>query len=608
ICVASCPTKYFAYPLAVSSKEDLLCKDSVNASVKAAASNLLLIKSNLIDTDLCAAYYVDSTALVGRCIPAIFEDTLNYALQLNVSGTLLTAKDGTGVSGDSLNKASEYLAKFFALQSYVELVFKDIVNSWWQILAALGVAALFCFMWIILLRWIAGVVVWITIIGFLGCWVFATAWSYYRYYMMKNSETPQQEYSVAPLFAGEFSYYLQIRKTWLAFACGSATLLAIFLLIFLFLVKRICIAIELIKEASRAIGNMIFVLIWPIIPFILQLAFLGYYLVSAVYVGSMGKKNFYNNGTNTTEDNGVSYYIKRAPCDVNDANTGKVCEFVKYGGDEYTIPLEVFLLFMFFWGMNFIIALGQMTLAGSIASYYWAFEKPKDIPAFPILAALYRSLRYHLGSLAFGSLLIAIVQMIRVFLEYVDHKINGSQNPVAKFLVKCLKCCMWCLEKFLRFLNKNAYILIAVHGKNFCASAKDAFFLIMRNVVRVIVLDKVTDFVLFISKLCCVAAVGSASFFYFGGYFKLPFFSDKLPEFNYFWTPIIVVVVGTFIIASLFFSVYSMAVDTLFMCFLEDLEMNDGSPEKPYYMSKGLMQVLGKKNKQLKEPSNEGKK
>ena len=37
---------------------------------------------------------------------------------------------------------------------------------------------------------------------------------------------------------------------------------------------------------------------------------------------------------------------------------------------------------------------------------------------------------------------------------------------------------------------------------------------------------------------------------------------------------------------SAFFGVYSMAVDTLFLCFLEDLERNDGSLEKPYFMSK----------------------
>ncbi len=41
-----------------------------------------------------------------------------------------------------------------------------------------------------------------------------------------------------------------------------------------------------------------------------------------------------------------------------------------------------------------------------------------------------------------------------------------------------------------------------------------------------------------------------------------------------------------FTFLSCFFGVYSMAVDTLFLCFLEDLERNDGTPERPYYMSK----------------------
>lgn len=34
--------------------------------------------------------------------------------------------------------------------------------------------------------------------------------------------------------------------------------------------------------------------------------------------------------------------------------------------------------------------------------------------------------RYHTGSLAFGSLIIAIVQLIRAALEYLDHKLRGN--------------------------------------------------------------------------------------------------------------------------------------------------------------------------------------
>ena len=45
----------------------------------------------------------------------------------------------------------------------------------------------------------------------------------------------------------------------------------------------------------------------------------------------------------------------------------------------------------------------------------------------------------------------------------------------------------------MKFINRNAYILTAINGTNFCSSAKEAFSLILRNCVRVVVLDKVAQ-------------------------------------------------------------------------------------------------------------------
>lgn len=94
---------------------------------------------------------------------------------------------------------------------------------------------------------------------------------------------------------------------------------------------------------------------------------------------------------------------------------------------------------------------------------------------------------YHTGSLAFGSLILSLVQMIRVVLEYLDRKLKGdlcnfekqscwlycvlmadvgdwladSHNAGSRFLLCCLKCCFWCLEHFIRFINRNAYIMVS---------------------------------------------------------------------------------------------------------------------------------------------------
>ncbi|KAK7109692.1 hypothetical protein V1264_013687 [Littorina saxatilis] len=55
-----------------------------------------------------------------------------------------------------------------------------------------------------------------------------------------------------------------------------------------------------------------------------------------------------------------------------------------------------------------------------------------------------------------------------------------------------------------------------------------------------------------------------------------------------------VMVFGTILLTANVFSVYDMAVNTLFLCFLEDLERNNGSVQKPYYMSKSLLKLLRK--------------
>ena len=68
--------------------------------------------------------------------------------------------------------------------------------------------------------------------------------------------------------------------------------------------------------------------------------------------------------------------------------------------------------------------------------------------------------RYHLGSLALGSMILALVQVIRYLLYRLERQTAKSGNAVANICVKCMQCIMWCFERFIKFLNKNAYIQV----------------------------------------------------------------------------------------------------------------------------------------------------
>ena len=93
--------------------------------------------------------------------------------------------------------------------------------------------------------------------------------------------------------------------------------------------------------------------------------------------------------------------------------------------------------------------------------------------------------RYHLGSVAFGSFILAVVQFIKWWLYWLEKQAEASKNGIMKRIAQTLRCCVTCFEKFIKFLNKNAYIQIALLGKKFCYAAKDAFWLIFRNALRI---------------------------------------------------------------------------------------------------------------------------
>ena len=59
---------------------------------------------------------------------------------------------------------------------------------------------------------------------------------------------------------------------------------------------------------------------------------------------------------------------------------------------------------------------------------------------------------------------------------------------------------------------------------------------------------------------------------------------------------LLLIFIGSYLICDGFFHTYGMAVSTIFICFLEDLSRNDGSAQKPYFMNKSLMKIMGKKN------------
>lgn len=277
--------------------------------------------------------------------------------------------------------------------------------------------------------------------------------------------------------------------------------------------------------------------------------------------GSCDPKVFQENCQSTTS-NGLAATLRNLLQGDGDQGTtcAKAACFYKSIEQPTVVPyFHAINVVGFFWLVFFISALGEMVLAAVFATWFWSFKK-SNVPFFTLTRALGRTVRYHLGTVAFGSLILTICRLIRVILAYIQKQLKAYDNVVTRAILCCMQCFFWCLEKFLVFLNRNAYIMCAIHGKNFCTSAKDAFELLMRNMLRVFALDQVTGFLFFMAKVLVTLGMGASMYFYLE-------YRKHDVRLNYLVVPAAVVMVGTYLISTVFFSVYSMAVDTLFLCF-----------------------------------------
>uniref|UniRef100_A0AAQ5YJS4 Choline transporter-like protein n=1 Tax=Amphiprion ocellaris TaxID=80972 RepID=A0AAQ5YJS4_AMPOC len=595
VCVEQCPSDFYALEPSAYFRNPA---DVFNASL--CVPSIDLRTTTLIIPSLRFQTLFPLLSVLGRCLP----DASALSVIPSYFSTVPGLPSSINETANTITNGTWDVVNGFSTRDIGMRIFEDFASSWPWILVGLLIAMLVSMLFLLLLRFIAPIMVWVLIIGVLVAGAYGIWHCYWEYENFKDTSISDVGLTT------NFKTYLQVQETWLTFLIIISVVEVIILLTVIFLRTRILIAIALIQESSKAISHMMSALLYPLVTFVLLLVCVAYWGAMALYLATSGDPIYKVVALNTTMGdcgniNGTANCEPESfsPSDYPGCPSVS-CIFIKYNEEgllqENLMNLQIYNAVAFLWCVNFVIALGQCTLAGAFASYYWAFNKPNDIPTFPVCGGFMRSLRYHVGSLAFGALILTLVQVIRIILEYIDHKAR-AQNRVARFIMTCFKCCFWCLEKFIKFLNRNAYIMIAIYGKNFCVSAKNAFMLLMRNVIRVVVLDKVTDLLLFFGKLLVVGGVGVLSFYFFSGRIALPGNTFRSSSLNYYWMPIITVAFGSYLIAHGFFSVYNMCVDTLFLCFLEDLERNDGSMEKPYFMSKSLMKILNKSNKTLKK-------
>jgi hypothetical protein len=211
----------------------------------------------------------------------------------------------------------------------------------------------------------------------------------------------------------------------------------------------------------------------------------------------------------------------------------------------------------------------------------WYFSCKSDASGSgSTIKSIYWVYRYHLGSLAFGSFLIALVQFIRIIFEYYKKQIEkaNKENPAIKAILCLTSYLLDCLERFIKFITKNAYIQIALTAKNFCAAAWNGFFLVIKNAMRFGTAGTI-GFIFEILGIIFIATANGLVIYALLHY--VPTFKGLTKN----WMPpVFIGFLEGFLIGKIFMSMFSFSSDTILQAFCLDETLNRPASERPEFM------------------------
>ncbi len=227
------------------------------------------------------------------------------------------------------------------------------------------------------------------------------------------------------------------------------------------------------------------------------------------------------------------------------------------------------MVFGFFWIVSFLIACNEFVVIVSAITWYFSDKTIEDDDGIPgdsdVKYGFWWSVRYHMGSLAFGSFILAVVWIIRIIFEYIGEKMIEAtgNNGCTRCMISCIHCCLDCFDRFIRYINRNAYIYMALSGESFCSSALNSFILILKNSAKFAFVQGIADVFMFLAKFFISIATTSLSWLFMG------LMADVESPF----LPLFVVFLLSYMIASIFIAIFDVSANTILQCYLMDKEI-----------------------------------
>jgi len=569
VCVASCPQKNVFNP---TNRSQLVCKDDADivkikgctggdisniftATEEASSSGMngnVTISSNPAVLVICGAcmYEMDTFSTLDYCLPDSFQAVITHINDVaeQVVGGALNNSSGSPLTSNTV--ANEYIP-------VLERFARDLVTARDVIFGiGFGGSAFLGFLCLFLLRfpYLVASVVWTAslavpcLFGTGGYFFYSLAGEYELVDSTSQNDGSGSIHGENKIFAVRIMSFVLM---------GLAGFIALTLV---FMRKRINLAVAITRAAASSVVGVPFSVFYPLLQIVGYAALLFPWATFVLHLASIGEPT-----SKTTELFGafdVSYTV--------------------FEYSDFVVYTFWFMVFVLFWTSEFIVAMGQITLSICFSKWYFTIEKNLSSQV-SVLGTTCVTFCKHFGTAAFGSLLIATIQWVRAILLWFQKKLKqtGMDNAITKAFMCCCQCCLYCLERFMKFVSKNAYVQTAIFGYSFCKAAQESFFLILRNAARTAAVGLVSELSMIFCKLFVMAGTSVGSYVALHEIYGNELFSITAV------TGFITVI--AWFVADMFVEVLGIAVVTILQCFLADEEM---FPDGSYYVPKELDDFL----------------
>ena len=148
------------------------------------------------------------------------------------------------------------------------------------------------------------------------------------------------------------------------------------------------------------------------------------------------------------------------------------------------IGLTTYMLLSFFWTLQMLKNLVHTTNCGVFATWYF-MNHTNAMPERPMMGALKRTFTTSFGSVAFGSLIVAIIQTLKALANFRMNNSNGQGGDCANIVMCVLAgiahCILSCLESIAMYINHYAFVIVATYGQSYIEAGKTALDMFMRT-------------------------------------------------------------------------------------------------------------------------------